>query len=168
MSTEVILLIVIAVVLVVDFILNGRKKSFVDETIDRIEGAKPIKSKNFLDYIIKRKRNIVSFTILVHILKILINFFSYPMETDFSKIVRATFESYQTDDSYGRYTTPTEEALIKRGFNLGEGLPDKFPIYESFTFYIELVYTSELWLFIPSFIILSVFVWLINDKIKAR
>jgi len=165
MSTEVILLIVIAVVLVVDFILNGRKKSFVDETIDRIEGAKPIKSKNFLDYIIKRKRNIVSFTILVHILKILINFFSYPMETDFSKIVRATFESYQNDS--GR-STLTEEALIKRGFNLGEGLPDKFPIYESFTFYIEQVYTSELWLFIPSFIILSVFVWLINDKIKAR
>ena len=78
MSTEVILLIVIAGVLVVDFILNSRKKSSIDETIDRIEGARPVKSKNFLDYIIKRKRNIVSFIISVHVLKILTHFFLYP------------------------------------------------------------------------------------------
>ena len=137
MSTEVILLIVIAGVLVVDFILNSRKKSSIDETIDRIEGARPVKSKNFLDYIIKRKRNIVSFIISVHVLKILTHFFLYP-----------------------RTYTREQSRVARIGHPEGD-----YP----FSWYIESTYSddSEL-IFISSFIILAILVWLFNDKIKAR
>ena len=142
MSTEVILLIVIAGVLVLDFILNGRKKSSVDETIDRIEGAKPVKSKNFLDYIIKRKRNIVLFILSVFISKILIHFFIYTSKLN-------------NGEDRGEYIG---------GINYTNFREWDAPL----SYHINNVFFEKVWLFIPTIILLSFFIWYFNDKIKAR
>ena len=87
------------------------------------KNVKSIKSekKNIFNYISSRKRNIVSYIILVHIIKIFIHFFMYK--------------------EVGKF---------------------------DFNWYVNNIYDSEILLFISSFIILGVLVWLFNDKIKAR
>ena len=34
--------------------------------------------------------------------------------------------------------------------------------------HLDVIFTNEIWLFIPAFIIVSLLVWFFNDKIKAR
>ena len=139
MELELILIFVIVGVLVVDLIINARKKSPVDQSVKKITSTEESKSKSkfSFDFIIKRKRNIVSFVVLVHILKICIHYFMYN---------KSRSSGLRISNLNG-------------------------PTYD-FTWHIEHIYhiepNGEVWLFIPSFIILSIFVWLINDKIKAR
>ena len=126
MKIELVLLGLIAVVLIVDFILRGiKKKDTTEKGLEKFEGAfeESIKQSKF-NYILSRKRNIVSFIILAHILKISIHYFVYP------KIIRNNILSFR--------------------------------------WHIKNIYIEEVWLFIMSFIILGVLVWLFNDKIKAR
>ena len=141
MRIELILLGVIAIVLIVDFILRGiKKKDTTEKGLEKFEGAfeESIKQSKF-NYILSRKRNIVSFIILAHILKVLIHYFVYPQRRNLS--LRKFKRRFGTDDL------------------------DK---YFSFRWHIENIYFEEVWLFITSFIILVVLVWLFNDKIKAR
>jgi hypothetical protein len=142
MKIELILLGLIAVVLIVDFILRGiKKKDTSEKGLEKFEGAfeESIKQSKF-NYILSRKRNIVSFIILVHLLKILIHYFVYPKK-NLKSSLRFNGGDFETVN------------LIK---------------YFSFRWHIENVYFVEVWLFITSFIILVVLVWLFNDKIKAR
>ena len=55
-------------------------------------------------------------------------------------------------------------------FSQAPGPAEKYiePSYWDFVWHIENIYSNELWLFIPSFIILAVIVWLFNDRIKIR
>lgn len=141
MKIELILLGLIAVVLIVDFILRGiKKKDTTEKGIEKFEGAfeESIKQSKF-NYILSRKRNIVSLIILVHLLKVLIHYFVYPRRRyyKFKKFIDGS-TTYDLDK------------------------------YFSFRWHIENIYFEEVWLFITSFIILVVLVWLFNDKIKAR
>ena len=141
MELEIILILVIVGVLVVDLIINARKKSSVDESVKKISSTEEskFKSKFSFNFITKRKRNIVSFVILVHILKICIHYFIYMVKN------------------------PAYRAGGRR--RIGTPEPDE---YFDFSRHLDNIYVWDVDLFIPSFIILSVLVWLINDKIKAR
>lgn len=141
MELEIILILVIVGVLVVDLIINARKKSSVDESVKKISSTEEskFKSKFSFNFITKRKRNIVSFVILVHILKICIHYFIYTVKN------------------------PAYRAGGRRW--IGTPKPDE---YFDFSRHLDNIYVWDVDLFIPSFIILSIFVWLINDKIKAR
>ena len=146
MELELILIIVIVGVLVVDLIINARKKSPVDQSVKKITSTEESKSKSkfSFDFITKRKRNIVSFVILTHILKLLTHFYFYKSIT-----FEGRFSKWPSlDPPYNNTWIPTK--------------------YGNFTWHIENIYNNELWLFIPSFIILAVIVWLFNDKIKIR
>ena len=141
MKIELILLGVIAIVLIVDFILRGiKKKDTTEKGLEKFEETleESIKQSKF-NYILSRKRNIVSLIILVHLLKVLIHYFVYPRR-----------RYYQFKRFIGGRTT------------------NDLDKYFSFNWYIENIYFEEVWLFITSFIILVVLVWLFNDKIKAR
>ena len=143
MKIELILLGLIAVVLIVDFILRGiKKKDTTEKGIEKFEGAfeESIKQSKF-NYILSRKRNIVSLIILVHLLKVLIHYFVYPRRRRRYYKFKKFIDGSTTNDL------------------------DK---YFSFSWHIENIYFEEVWLFITSFIILVVLVWLFNDKIKAR
>ena len=71
MRIELILLGVIAIVLIVDFILRGiKKKDTTEKGLEKFEGAfeKSIKQSKF-NYILSRKRNILTFILLVMLVK---------------------------------------------------------------------------------------------------
>jgi len=155
-TIEFILLGVIAIVLIVDFILRGiKKKDTTEKGLEKFEGAfeESIKQSKF-NYILSRKRNIVSFIILAHILKISIHYFFYRAKNTatygltFNKVTGLWCQY-----SSGRW-----------GINTCRQLNE----FMDFIWHIENIYFSEVWLLITSFIILVVLVWLFNDKIKAR
>ena len=71
MRIELILLGVIAIVLIVDFILRGiKKKDTTEKGLEKFEGAfeESIKQNKF-NYILSRKRNILTFILLVMLIK---------------------------------------------------------------------------------------------------
>jgi len=147
MNIEIILLFVIVGVLVIDFIFNSRKKSRIDKTINRIEEKKTIKSKGLINFIINRKRNIVSFIIGTHILKVLLHYYLYPgIKKDF----------FGEADGYYDFGWHIRNIYSLTSYD-----------YKIFTTEYEYYY-GQLWLFIPSLLILAVIIWLFNDKIKAR
>ena len=76
MKIELVLLGIIAVVLIVDFILRGiKKKDTTEKGIEKFEGAleESIKQSKF-NYISSRKRNILTFILLVMLVKPLIHY----------------------------------------------------------------------------------------------
>lgn len=155
MKIELILLGIIAVVLVVDFIIRGlKKKDKTDKGIEPFEeGLNESKKQNKFNYILRRKRNIVSFTIMVHLLKIAIHYLMYrtinPATIGLSNIMGG------------------EMWCKKRGIYVDTSDCIKLEVF-GFKWHIENIYYSEVLLFVPSFIILAVIIWLLNDKIKAR
>ena len=160
MSIEFILLGVIVLVVLVDFIMNSRKKSSVDNVVDQIESGKELKSKSkfpfSLDYFIKRKRNVVSFLIFVHTIKLCLHYFMY-----------RSFIYVSNGDFFF-----TIKEMIKEDADLKWHIENIYYVEEATRDMngdlIGLNGGSKVWLFIPSFIIVGVCVWLINDKIKAR
>ena len=151
-KAEVIILFVIAGVLIIDFIIRSRKKPSIDETNNRIENKKTIKSKSFINYLIDRKRNIVSFIIGTHILKVLLHYFLYPYP-DITPCYGYKDLGWHIKNIYAldRYFLECRDISAGPGINM---------IFSG--------YYGELWLFIPSFFVLAVIIWLFNDKIKAR
>ena len=161
MSIEFILLGVIVLVVLVDFIMNSRKKSSVDNVVDQIESGKELKSKSkfpfSLDYFIKRKRNVVSFLIFVHTIKLCLHYFMY----------RSFIYVYPDTKYFFGFSS-----MIKKDADLKWHIENIYYIEEATRDMsgelIGLNGGSKVWLFIPSFIIVGVCVWLINDKLKAR
>ena len=100
MKIELILLGLIAVVLIVDFILRGiKKKDTTEKGLEKFEGAfeESIK-QNKLHYILGRKRNILTFLLIIAFLKPVIHFtFFEELSDEFSieKIHLGTYEHYQ-------------------------------------------------------------------------
>ena len=75
MSIEIILFGIVALVLVLDFALKGVKKKTTQDDIERI-GDEQSKKKAFnFDYILARKRNILTFILLVILFKLIIHYF---------------------------------------------------------------------------------------------
>ena len=156
MKIELVLLGLIAVVLIVDFILRGiKKKDTTEKGLEKFEGAfeESIKQSKF-NYILSRKRNIVSFIILAHILKISIHYFFYRAKNT------ATYGLTFRNDTGLWCEYKNGYWNFRNCRQLNEFL--------DFSWHIENIYFSEVWLLITSFIILGILVWLFNDKIKAR
>jgi hypothetical protein len=76
METEIILVIVIACVLVLDFVLRSIKKKSnnKEDVLKKEDQTGTIKSENKFNYILKRKRNIIAFLLLIAMLKPVIHF----------------------------------------------------------------------------------------------
>lgn len=78
MSIELILFGVVALVLALDFALKGVKKKNVQDDVERIGGEQPKKKRFNLNYILKRKRNILTFILLVMLFKPIVHYFFSP------------------------------------------------------------------------------------------
>jgi len=150
MKIELILLGVIGLVFLVDFIVKGRKKSSVNETIKQIEGERGAVGmfKNPITYITNRKKNFTLFLISVPIFKLLIHYVIYPKT--YSPVIGEVYDEFR------------------------RGLGSKFrsvygdKVREGLDVHIDLLFKEELILFIPSLIILLLIIWFFNGKIKAR
>lgn len=83
MSIEIILFGVVALVLVLDFALKGIKKKTTQDDVERIgEEQSKKKALNF-NYILARKRNVLTFILLVILFKPIINFQFFTEEEGF-------------------------------------------------------------------------------------
>ena len=102
MSIEIILFGVVALVLVLDFALKGIKKKTTQDDVERI-GEEQSKKKAFnLNYILERKRNILTFILLVILFKPLIHFQFYPEHNIYQDIeneIKINGNSYAYDIS---------------------------------------------------------------------
>ena len=201
MKIELILMGVIGLVFLVDFVMNSRKKPSIDNVVDQIEGGKPVKTNNPLNYLLKRKRNIVTFVLLVVFIKPIIHYFIYPNQEEFvnydKEIIHESFttaslrnsENVFIKDSLGFLEQYTDSSSvfgnIILSYNIftknGEEIRQKKVEGSSVIFYYPKEYRSanfathlqnlfkdELWIFLVSIGVMTVIVFLFNDKIKAR
>ena len=154
MKIELILLGVIAAIFFIDFLVNlSKKKKINSEEIVLSKKTTLNKEKlpfNFsLDSILKRKKNISLFIIVVPFLKVLLHYFLYPI-----KIKRLTGK------------IPVPDRLI--GISGGTHKNTYESIYAPLGPHFDEIFNKELWLFIPALFIPLIIIWFFNDKIKAR
>ena len=141
MKIELILLGVIGLVFLVDFIMNSRKKPSIDNVVDQIEGGEPVKTNNPLNYLLKRKKNFTIYILSIPVIKVLLHYLLYPI---------------MKQDVLKTYMSLRESSLLSEKYRASIGD------------HLDLMFTDEIWLFIPAFILVSLAVWFFNDKIKAR
>ena len=191
MTTQFISLLVIIAVLVIDFVVNGRKKT-IDETQKRIEGNEGLKEFNFTEYLFLRKKNVVVFILFVLLSKPLLHtsFFPETKQTvNYNK--RINVNPFEQDWWYkdksgnlvpsrgGRLliSAMNGNAYTKKGENYiyesvgSEGNIFYYPIETmplSFNEHLELIFKSKLWIFLVSLGSMGIIIFLFNDKIKAR
>ena len=140
MNIELILLGVIGVVFLLDFILNSiKKKSVVSSDVGQFEGSKPLSKKGGLHYILNRKKNISLAIFLVPVIKLSIHYLVYP--------IRVGGGPKNPFVLFG-------ERYPKSNASLGR--------------HIDVIFTDELWLFLPALFLVLFVSWFFSDKIKAR
>lgn len=193
MTTQFISLLVIIAVLVIDFVINGRKKA-VDETQKRIEGNEGLKKFNLFEYLLLRKKNVVVFILFVFLSKPLLHtsFFPETIEAvNFDKkvLVNPNITDYYIEINVAgdlvphngrqlRFVVKSGTAYTKKGEKYRiESISDSsanifyYPLETmplSFNEHLELMFKSKLWIFLVSLGTMGIIVFLFNDKIKAR
>lgn len=90
------------------------------------------------DYLRKRKKNTVLFLILIPLMKIILHYSFYPI------MIRDNLGGSQLNPNYSE----------KYRASVGE--------------HTNIAFSEELWLFIPSILIVSLIAWFFSDRIKAR
>ena len=153
MKIEIILLGIIGLVFLLDFILNSRKKPSIDNVVDQIEGGEPVKTNNPLNYLLKRKKNFTIYILSIPFTKLIIHYMFYPIMT--RDIVKG-----------GGYSRSANGKIDIFGGQVPKEYSQRFK--DSVGDHIDVMFTDELLLFIPAFILVSLLVWVFNDKIKAR
>ena len=190
--TQFISLLVIIAVLVIDFVVNGRKKT-VDETQKRIEGNEGLKEFNFTEYLFLRKKNVIVFILFVFLSKPILHTSFFPetkQAVNYNKRVNANpFEQdfWYKDKSGnlfpnrgGKLLLPAMNgsAYTKKGekyITVAVGNDTRNVFYHpietmplSFNEHLELMFKSKLWIFLVSLGTMGIIIFLFNDKIKVR
>ena len=150
-----------------------------------------METNNLTDYIIKRKRNILTFVVLVFILKLVLHFFLFP-ETE--KAVNYDKKIYKNKNTRNYYiyknnslirNTSAENLHRASGFDaydlpftkMGEEyIYGKDGIFyypkeihtQSFKVHLQQIFSNKSYIFLIAICILLFLVILFNDKIKAR
>ena len=154
------------------------------------------KNKNMFTYIFNRKRNILTFVVLVFILKLVLHFFLFP-ETE--KAVNYDKRIYKNSNSFDYYTyvnisliknTSKKEIITsyREGLNpttkngqeyiFEDGVCDDcgYSLFyypkeihtQSFKAHLQQIFSNKPYIFLIAICILLFLVILFNDKIKAR
>ena len=108
-------------------------------------------------YLLHRKKNITLSIILIPLIKVLLHFIFNPI-----------FNIPYTTSRYARINRPNRPGTEPTVSSLKEvklGLEEH--LYSSETGEL-IVFTESLYLYIPAVIVFAIFVWIFNDKIKAR
>jgi hypothetical protein len=198
MTSQLISLLIIIAVLVIDFIINGRKKN-VDDTQKRIEGYEGLKKFNLYEYLLIRKKNVVIFILFVFLSKPILHSSFFPNTKESVNYDKKIKVNRSSEDFY---LMDNEQKLISiRDTVWLESSPDlpnlayrdkaytikgeKY-IYDirgetssifyypletlplSFNEHLELMFKSKLWIFLVSLGTMGIIIFLFNDKIKAR
>ena len=173
---------------------GGAHKNILDQpTPSKKIDIPPQATNNSFTYLLRRKRNIITFIVLVLILKPVLHFSLFP-ETEqiinndkkvFVQDAREIIEVYEFDgdtlvqvkksrinriwDYEGYYTKKGDVYFVKNlsGSNSLFYYPKEIRSL-SFKTHIQQIFKVKLYLFLILILILSLIVFLFNDKIKAR
>ena len=176
---------------------EGKGES-VDGIHKRMEVSRTSKTQNILNYVITRKRNILIFILLTLVLKPIIHYTFFEKQEEFINYERKLLfgkdnsETYRKD-SLGNFTFLGQQAFKSAYFNdetfyTQKGEPIIMEIggsgnngtYRNYYFYLKEIKTASFkthlnaifidknWIFFIPFGSLLLFVFLVNDKIKAR
>ena len=108
---------------------------------------------DILGYLSKRKKNFSLYILSIPFTKLLIHYMFYPIMT--RDVVKG-----------GGYTRSANGRINLRGAEVPKEYSQRYK--DSVGDHIDVMFTDELLLFIPAFILVSLIVWFFNDKIKAR
>ena len=173
---------------------GGAHKNILDQpTPSKKIDIPPQATNNSFTYLLRRKRNIITFIVLVLILKPVLHFSLFP-ETEqiinndkkvFVQDAREIIQVYEFDgdtlvqvkksrinriwDYEGYYTKKVDVYFVKNlsGSNSLFYYPKEIRSL-SFKTHIQQIFKVKLYLFLILILILSLIVFLFNDKIKAR
>jgi len=170
---------------------GGAHKNILDQsTPSKKMDIPPHATNNSFAYLLRRKRNIITFIVLVLILKPVLHFSLLPETEQFvnydkkiyanrlgdrykiveDKVVLDTDSDYRY--RYGKYTKNGEEYVIQPATCSDCGGSVFYYPKEirslSFKTHIQQIFKVKLYLFLILILILSLIVFLFNDKIKAR
>ena len=173
---------------------GGAHKNILDQpTPSKKIDIPPQATNNSFTYLLRRKRNIITFIVLVLILKPVLHFSLFP-ETEqiinndkkvFVQDAREIIQVYEFDgdtlvqvkksrinriwDYEGYYTKKGDVYFVKNlsGSNSLFYYPKEIRSL-SFKTHIQQIFKVKLYLFLILILILSLIVFLFNDKIKAR
>jgi vacuolar-type H+-ATPase subunit H len=144
------------------------------------------KKKNMFTYIFNRKRNILTFVVLVFILKLVLHFFLFP-ETekavnydkkiyirlfDINQRVRDGLKAKRAGTTYNPDTTMWTSYIVEPA--VCDGCGARFFYYpkeihtQSFKVHLQKIFSNKPYIFLIAICILLFLVILFNDKIKAR
>ena len=144
--------------------------------------SKGLENNSLADYIIIRKRNILTFILMVVLIKPIIQYNFFPTQSEFVNYDKKIAYSNENLDerrfaiSNGFYTgdlgqTPNGEEIFGSSKDSRDPVTFYYPKEmksEKFKFYLENIFKSELKIFAISLGIMLLLVFLFNDKIKAR
>ena len=203
MTLQLISFLVIIAVLIIDFIVSGRKKAN-DDAQKRIEGYQGLKKFSFAEYLMKRRKNIVIFILLVFLTKPILHVSFFTETQEVVNYNKKIIENPYTKDYYllnskgdlihkkdtifpnSYWNSSSLSGLLRTGVNwvtvkgekyikeeIGDGSQNIFyyPLETmplSFNEHLDVMFKSKLWIFLVSIGVMTVIVFLFNDKIKAR
>ena len=183
---------VISLVFLVDY-LKKRKENSLEKSVEKFVEKESITKERsgVVNWILKRKKNITFFVILVSTAKLFLNYFVYTIYLVFKDpYINTAFKSVDflmgsTKEGIDKYKEKIEsdylESLEDYDIVIFKNKDDVFRgVYckvDEFTFkafpanfsvHLENIFSYDLFLFLPCSIFFLILVWIFNDKIKAQ
>ena len=191
MSQSTLISIVLAVLIIAIFLidyLKKRKEDSLEKSVEKFveKESETQERSGVLNWILKRKKNITFFVILVSTLKLFLNYFVYTIYLVFNepnglykslgygskevtdKARERSHSSYLESLEYYDIVIFKNKDDVFRGAycNVDEFTFQAFPA--NFSVHLENIFSYDLFLFLPCSIFFLILVWIFNDKIKAQ
>lgn len=181
---------VIAIVVIIDFTTSSlKKKGDSENNYEKIEGVFKTKSQGNLSYFFNRKRNIITFLLLVALMKPAVHYVFFEEMSDERSTIKVDLGKFNESFVYVKNTSGDllryksqsryysewrrdRGTFTKEGYSLFTSKAGDYFYYlpkkVEFKEYIKNKFTSKPFIFLISFGVLGLFVFLMNDKIRAR
>jgi len=173
------LFISLGLIFLIDY-LKKRKEDSLEKSVEKFveKESETNERSGVLNWILKRKKNITFFVILVSTVKLFLNYFVYPI------YLISTYPNNYHDldiDIETWYKSICEKydiVILHNPERISAGWKhnvDKF--YDNsynrafpadFSVHLENIFSYDLFLFLPCSIFFLILVWIFNDKIKAQ
>ena len=167
----------IGLIFLIDY-LKKRKEDSLEKSVEKFVEKEPETKERsgVLNWILKRKKNITFFVILVSTLKLFLNYFVYTIHLKFNSPFghALSFRTKEKEELFLESLKSKDIVILKDKNDIYEGVyhnVDKFShksFPADFSVHLENIFSYDLFLFIPSTVFILILVWIFNNKIKAQ
>ena len=199
MSQSTLISIVLGVIIIAIFLIDffkKRKENSLEKSVEKFVEKESVNKErsSVLNWILKRKKNITFFVILVSTAKLFLNYFVYPIylklkRPDYGSSNSISFDIHDFDGKSKLITAENDKkaeeffleslesydiVILKNKENVFRGVyhnVDKLSfksLRADFSVHLENIFSYDLFLFLPCSIFFLILVWIFNDKIKAQ